>query len=185
MRFAYLILLLGLTFITACKESEKNEIYNENNTTVKDGVVYNIDEAPINGLYRTYFANGNVKMEVYSQNGKPNGLGKFYQEDGTLVYEGTFSDGTPVGTIYQYYHNGKVHNEQNYANGVLHGIQQTFNKKGELTMEITFNQGKATAGYMIINNEKIEFTPEELQELGTDERSETDKVEQYGINKKD
>ncbi|MBR1825396.1 MAG: hypothetical protein IJ770_02305 [Alphaproteobacteria bacterium] len=164
MRFAVLM-LSALLFVAACKESEKNEIYNENNTTVKDGIVYNIDETPINGLYRTYYTNGTVKMEVYSQNGKPNGLGKFYTEDGTLLYEGTFSDGVPVGTMYHYYRNGKVHNEQNYVSGVLHGTQQTYSKKGELTVEVIFDQGKALSGYAVVNGEKIEFTPEELVEL--------------------
>lgn len=164
MRFAILA-VSALVLFSACKEPEKNEIYNENNTTVKDGVVYNIDETPINGLYKTYYPNGTVKMEVYSQNGKPNGLGKFYNEDGTLLYEGTFSDGQPVGTMYHYYRNGKVHNEQNYANGVLHGTQQTYGKKGELLVEVVFDQGKAVSGYAMVNDEKVEFSPEELAEL--------------------
>lgn len=164
MRFAVLVLSLLIT-LSACKKSDKSEIYNENNTTVKDGIVYNIDEAPINGLYRTYHSNGNLKMEVYSKNGKPNGQGKFYNEDGTLLYEGTFENGMPIGTIYHYYRNGKVHNEQNYAEGVLHGVQQTFDKKGELRAEVVFDKGKALSGYVIINSEKIMFTPEELEKL--------------------
>lgn len=164
MRFA--ILTISLLFIlTACKETKKNEIYNENNTTVKNGVVYNIDEKPIEGLYRTYHSTGNIKMEVYSKNGKPNGHGKFYDEDGNLLYEGTFEDGQPVGTVYNYYRNGKVHNEHNYAEGVMHGVQQTFKENGELHIEVVFEKGKALSGYMIINDEKVYFTPEELSKL--------------------
>lgn len=164
MRFAILIISLLFVF-TACKEAKKNEIYNENNTTVKDGIVFNIDEKPIDGLYRTYNNSGNLKMEVYSKDGKPNGHGKFYDENGNLLYEGTFEDGQPVGTIYHYYQNGKVHNEQNYTDGVLHGVQQTFDENGELNIEVVFDKGKALSGYMIINNEKVEFTPEELSKF--------------------
>ncbi len=164
MRFAILALSV-LLMLSACKKQEKNEIYNENNTTVKNGVVYNIDETPINGLYRTYHSNGNVKMEVYSKNGLPNGQGKFYNEDGTLLYEGMFENGAPIGTIYHYYRNGKVHHEQNYVGGVLHGVQQTFDKKGEISVEIVFDKGKALSGYVVVNGEKIDFTPEELEKF--------------------
>lgn len=164
MRIAIWALSL-LIMLSACHKSEKNEIYNENNTIVKNGVVYDTDEAPIDGLYRTYHSNGNVKMEVYSKNGKPNGKGRFYNEDGSLLFEGTFEDGAPVGTIYHYYRNGKVHNEQNYAEGVLHGVQQSFSKKGELRVEVVFDKGKALSGYVVVNDEKVMFTPEELEKL--------------------
>lgn len=161
--------LSAFLMISACKKADKNEIYNENNTTVKNGVVYNIDESPINGLYRTYHSNGNIKMEVYSKNGLPNGQGKFYNEDGTLLYEGTFENGAPIGTIYHYYRNGSVHNEQNYADGVLHGVQQTFSKKGELSVEVVYDKGKALSGYVVVNGEKVAFTPEELEQLESKE----------------
>lgn len=162
MRFAFLTLSC-LFILFACNESEQNEIYNENNTSVDNGIVYNTDEKPINGLYKTYYSNGNVKMEVYSQNGKPNGVGKFYNERGKLLFEGTFANGVKVGTLYHYYPNGKVHNEMHYTDGVLDGIQQTFDKKGELTAEVTYKKGTAVQGYAVVNGEIIEFTEEELK----------------------
>ena len=161
MRFAFFTLFC-LFSVAACNESEKNEIYNENNTTVMNGVVYNIDEKPISGLYKTYYSNGNVKMEVYSQNGKPNGMGKFYNEKGSLLFEGSFSNGVRVGTLYHYYPNGKVHNEMHYTDGVLDGTQQTFDKKGELRAEVIYKNGKAVQGYAVVNGEVAEFSEEEL-----------------------
>ena len=154
-----------LLVLSSCNDSNKTEIYNENNTSVVDGVVYNIDEKPINGLYKTYFPNGNVKMEVYSQNGKPNGNGKFYNERGKLMYEGVFADGKPVGTMYQYYGNGKVHNEMHYTDGLYDGAQYTYNKDGELQMEIIFNKGIAVSGYVLVNGKENEFTAEELEKF--------------------
>ncbi len=164
MRIA-LIVFCCIISLSACKKSDKKEIYNENNTSVIDGVVYDIDEKPINGLYKTYFSNGNVKMEVYSQNGKPNGTGKFYNERGRLIYEGMFVDGRPVGTMYQYYANGNVHNEMNYTDGMLDGTQRTYDKRGELMVEIVFDKGQAVSGYAIVDGENSEFTPEELQKF--------------------
>ncbi len=162
MRIA-LMIFCGILALNACKKTEKNEIYNENNTSVVDGVVYNIDEKPINGLYKTYFPNGNVKMEVYSQNGKPNGSGKFYNERGRLTYEGTFADGKPVGTMYQYYSSGKVHNEMHYTDGELDGEQRTYDKEGNLIVEIVFHNGKAVSGYAVVNGQETPFSEEELE----------------------
>lgn len=164
MRIAILALSLIL-MLSACGKNDNNEIYNENNTSVVDGVVYNIDEKPINGLYKTYYSNGNVKMEVYSHNGRPNGSGKFYTESGKLAYEGVFADGVPVGTMYQYYRSGKVHNELHYTDGRLDGTQRVFDKKGELSVEVVINNGQVVSGFAMVNGEKREFTPEELEKF--------------------
>ena len=90
------IRILGIAlagFLSACGESGTDEIYNENNTNVVEGIVYDINEKPINGTYKIYYPNGNVKMEVKSKNGKPDGLGRFYDEDGNIVFEGNFKNG--------------------------------------------------------------------------------------------
>ena len=62
-----LLLLSSFFFILGCDDGIKDEIYNENNTTVSGGVVYDTDEQPINGLYRVYYPNGIVKMEIQSK----------------------------------------------------------------------------------------------------------------------
>lgn len=165
MRLALIIFWCVLIAIGSCKKNDRNEIYNENNTSVADGVVYDMDERPINGLYKTYFPNGNVKMAVYSRNGKPNGAGKFYNERGKLVYEGTFENGLPVGTLYQYYMNGNVHNEMHYTGGKLDGVQHIYDKNGDMTVEIMFNDGRAVSGFAMVNGQPNDFTAEELEKF--------------------
>ena len=164
MRFLY-FLIVSAFFIVSCDESANDEIYNENNTNVSAGVVYNIDEKPINGLYRVYYPDGNIKMEIQSKNGKPNGIGKFYTAEGSLYMQGAFSDGQSDGVFYNYYPNGQVHNEMNYVKGVKDGVQKSYDESGKLEAEVVFENGSAKSGYVIINNEKAEFTPEELAEL--------------------
>ena len=61
--------IIAIGLLCACGESDKDEIYNENNTNVVDGIVYDINEKPINGIYKIYYPNGNVKMEVRSKSG--------------------------------------------------------------------------------------------------------------------
>ena len=55
--------------LSACGESDRDEIYNENNTNVVNGVVYDINEKPINGIYKIYYANGKVKTESLKVSG--------------------------------------------------------------------------------------------------------------------
>ena len=166
MRFVTFIMILALIF-SACKESAKNEIYNENNTTVINGTVYDTDERPINGIYRVYYDDGKIKMEINSLNGKPNGEGKFYRKDGSVSYICNFVDGKPNGVLINYYKNGNVHNELNYDNGVLNGEQKTFDKNGNIVVYAIFENGKAVSGYIIIKGEKTDFTPEELKQIET------------------
>ncbi len=159
--FCYVMML----FLCSCKESAKQEIYNESNTTVINGVVYDIDEKPINGLYKVYYPDGKVKMEIMSKHGKPNGEGKFYAESGELLYSATFRKGIIDGKVYNYFADGAIRNEMNYKNGKMHGLQKTFDEDMTLAIEITYDKGKPIKGFAIINGQKIDFSAEELAKI--------------------
>jgi len=163
--YKVLAILCVFGLLVSCDDSPRNEIYNENNTTVLNGIVYNIDEEPINGIYKIYYPNGNVRMEIESRRGKPDGQGKFYDKTGNLLYEATFRDGVIDGKILNYYENGKLHNEMSYENGILDGVQKTYDEDGNITAEITFAKGNAVSGYANIKEQKIDFTADELAEI--------------------
>ncbi len=148
--------------LLACTESDNAEIYNENNTNVVDGIVYDMNERPINGLYKIYYPNGNVKMEVRSKNGRPDGEGKFYDEVGNLLFSGTFKNGVIHGKMYNYYADGTVRNEMNYVNGVQHGTYKTYKENGDLAINVEFEQGKAISGYTMLQEHKVELSAEDL-----------------------
>ena len=157
--------VMAVSILAACDKTEKNEIYNENNTNVINGIVYNINEKPINGVYKTYDEHGNVRMKITSKDGKPHGIGYFYRENGSLQYEAEFTDGVLDGRLNQYYVNGAIHNEMHYTNGVYDGIQKTFDADGNQTAEIIYKQGNPISGYVIFNNEKIDLTEEEIAQI--------------------
>ena len=157
-------------FLSACGESGTDEIYNENNTNVVEGIVYDINEKPINGTYKIYYPNGNVKMEVKSKNGKPDGLGRFYDEDGNIVFEGNFKNGLMNGKMLNFYPDGSIHNEINYTNGKPDGLYKTYNQDGTPVVEVFFENGTASKGYAIIQEHKIDLTPEDLQEISEPEQ---------------
>ena len=151
--------------VCSCGKSDRHEIYNENNTTTKNGVVYNISDQPINGLYKTYYEDGNVKMEVESLHGMPHGQGRFYDKDGKLQYFTVFHKGKLNGVLFHYYPDGSVHNEMNFINGIKNGSQKTYNEEGDLVVEIIYEEGKISAGYIYKEDEKKELTPEELSQI--------------------
>ena len=159
------LFLAAVTLLSACDDAADVEIYNENNTTVKNGVVYDIDENPINGLYKIYYPNGNVRMEVDSKAGHPDGTGKFYGEDGVLMYSAHFENGVLNGVLLNYYADGHVHNELSYLNGKLEGEQKTFDEEGNLTVSAVFAHGKAVSGHTIVDGKKIELAEDELKAL--------------------
>lgn len=161
---------IGLFFIATlivvgCNDDVRNEIYNENNTSIVDGVVLDVDDHPISGIYRTYYADGAVKMEMQSEGGKPDGYGKFYNADGVLAYSGYFKKGVLDGELYSYFDNGQVQNEMNYENGLRHGIQKIFDENGNLRVEVEYNHGIAVRGYAVVNGSQAEFSTEELAKL--------------------
>lgn len=167
------IRILGIAlagFLSACGESGTDEIYNENNTNVVEGIVYDINEKPINGTYKIYYPNGNVKMEVKSKNGKPDGLGRFYDEDGNIVFEGNFKNGLMNGKMLNFYPDGSIHNEINYTNGKPDGLYKTYNQDGTPVVEVLFENGTASKGYAIIQEHKIDLTTEDLQEISEPEQ---------------
>lgn len=173
--------VVAVCWVCGCDFSDKDEIYNENNTTVKDGVVYDIDERPINGLYKVYYSNGNVKMQVQSKNGLPDGEGKFYDENGNLQFLGMFVGGKIDGKFYNYYEDGTVHNEMNYKNGVQDGEQKLFNTDGSLMISVMFENGKILSGYALEGGVKVPFSTEELESLSqsmdvTEQKSENNSL---------
>ncbi len=184
MRIGYAIIFTAL-IVSACGESDRSEIYNENNTSVVNGIVYNINEKPINGLYRTYYANGNLKMEVDSREGLPNGVGKFYDEEGNLMFQGVFANGKLDGPMYQYYPDGSVHNEMNYSGGVYDGTQKVYDKNGEQTVEIVYDHGKPVSGVVMFGKTKLELSEDELNSLAASlyEDKETEQKEESSAKK--
>ena len=151
---------------SACGKNEQNEeIYNENNTNIIEGIVYDINERPINGMYKIYYPDGKIRMEVESKNGKPHGVGKTYDEDGHLQHQASFNDGVLNGDVYQYYPNGRVHNEMHYLNGVPDGVQKTYDENMKQTIEVNYEKGVPVEGFVFINDERIALTSEELQKF--------------------
>jgi len=71
----------------------------------------------INGIGKEYDDNGKLEFEGEYLNGKRNGNGKEYDSNGKIISEVTFKNGLKNGKFKQYYSDGKILLEGEYLNG--------------------------------------------------------------------
>ena len=67
------------------------------------------------GLWITYYANGNKRSEGTYRNGRKHGKWTLYHANGNLQSEATFHDGKYTGHYVSYHPNGKKFREGHYA----------------------------------------------------------------------
>ena len=110
----------------------------------------------LSGKYSTVKKNGNGKGRVYILktkrlifegeflNGKKNGKGKEFNEDGNLEFEGEYLNGERNGQGKEY-NNGKLKYEGKYSNGKSN--RKEYNKNNELIFEGEYYNGERWSGY--------------------------------------
>ena len=91
-------------------------------------------------------------------NGKWNGKGKEYNEDGVLIYEGEYLDGKSNGKGKEYDNDGKIVFEGEYLNGRRwNGKGKSYDNYGYLRYEGEFLYDEEINGNLYVNN-KLEYT---------------------------
>lgn len=74
------------TFLLSCAIATQ-EIYTMENTKLIDGIRYNANKEPINGIVYVYYPTGELLLEASYRNGKLDGVSRGYRPDGTLYQE--------------------------------------------------------------------------------------------------
>ena len=139
-KFIITLFALITSFTANAKEYNKNETKDCSQNAIV--MLCDLEGEPITGVVKSYYDNGNLKLEGNFKDGKYEGLGKGYYENGNLKVEGNFKDGKEEGLEKRYYENG--------------------NLKGE----INYKDGKAVSGYMYdIDGEKKEMTNAHLHNM--------------------
>ena len=100
---------------------EKNGLYYHKSTEKLYSGYFNnkynkftLREGILDGLYKIYHENGQLKHEGTYKDDKVDGLVKFYYENGQLKEEGTYKDGKLDGTYKWYHKNGQLKSERTY-----------------------------------------------------------------------
>jgi antitoxin component YwqK of YwqJK toxin-antitoxin module len=91
---------------------------------------------------KEYYKNGNVKSEVYIEEGKKEGVEKIYSEKGVLEEEVTYSNGIKSGITKDYFSNGQLYWEVNYVDGKYDGVYKEYSEKGILILEGEYKKGR-------------------------------------------
>jgi antitoxin component YwqK of YwqJK toxin-antitoxin module len=89
-----------------------------------------------------YYPDGQLKLEIPFENGKPDGQAKVYYKGGTLREEKGFRNGRQHGMSRIYYKNGRLMKEVPYKNGKKHGIEKIYNPDGNLIKELKYKNGE-------------------------------------------
>ncbi len=118
-----IILVTTILVFSGCKPK---------NNRVKDNVAYE------------YYDNGRIKTEAGVKNDTLlNGICKNYTPDGYLESVYTYVDGKKEGPGVTYYNNGKLRTKVSFRNNKLNGTVRMYYKSGELYRVTNYREGKA------------------------------------------
>ena len=153
------LLIISSVFFYSCgtrtshlnfRLGEDGLIYNTNNDDLFTGTIIDTADVVIefqvvngkkNGLFKTYYLNGQTEKCGYVVNNDNIGEWKYYYPDGQIESHGSFKKNVPAGKWVSYYRNGSVKCEGNYKNGKQNGNWIYYNKTGEIINVKFFQEG--------------------------------------------
>ena len=94
------------------------------------------------GVSLTYHPNGKLAVEAPYKNGKLNGVFRSYDENGNLRETIGYKDGEEEGFSILYYENGKKKSSENYRRGTLNGKSEDWYENGKIRRQIPYENGQ-------------------------------------------
>jgi antitoxin component YwqK of YwqJK toxin-antitoxin module len=135
---------------------QKNRPYrayyaDENKTILFEGKVSNNQ---LNGLWRSYFENGNLKSSVTYKDGKVDGVAYFYYNDGkeTPMAEVIFNQDVITGIYQEFFQNGAQKAKLNYEDGKLDGDAEFYYPTGRLKMKGEYKNDEKRGKWLFYND---------------------------------
>lgn len=125
---AYKFLLIKKKSIYDTDNGKKTEYYYSGRKKSE----YTLQNGKLNGNYKSYFSNGNVKKTGFYIKGLGNGKFTEHNEKGIKTYEYNLRKDKLNGVFKIYFANGKLKKIRNYQNGKLNGIYKTYFENGNL-----------------------------------------------------
>lgn len=83
------------------------------------------------------------------------GVFRSYYESGDLKLEMFIKDGKPEGTYVVYFRNSRINEVRSYLNGEFHGIWRSYNENGILIAQAEYFEGKKDGIWMIWDDNGI------------------------------
>lgn len=94
-----------------------------------------------NGVFKTFYPNGNVTEMVHYRDGKKEGEWTQYYEDGKLRFKGTYNKDEKEGPFTGFYLNGKVSFTGSYKSGHMDGSWTFYEENGDLMRTDKYSEG--------------------------------------------
>jgi antitoxin component YwqK of YwqJK toxin-antitoxin module len=95
------------------------------------------------GIWKEFYANGNIKSKLTFANNRPDGYAVMYHENGKISEEGIWKNGRWVGNYKLYYENGEVQHEFKFnPSGKREGAQKYYYENGQLSIEGNWANGQ-------------------------------------------
>ncbi|MEN9459333.1 MAG: hypothetical protein RL135_1952 [Bacteroidota bacterium] len=118
--------------------------------TIEDGDTINLTMAngKKQGFWRYFWPNGDLKYEVYYENGEKEGLEiSYFDNQDCLEYSNTYSKGMLDGPRLMFYPNCSTRVEEVFKLGQKSGYERNFDQNGILTTEAVFEKGELVGSY--------------------------------------
>ena len=100
-----------------------------------------------NGPYREYFENGDLKMEMYIVQGKPDDTYVVYYSNAKIKEVRSYLNGVFNGIWRSYSEQGVLMAQAEYLNGMKHGLWRIWDEQGTLRYEMQYDRGKKTGNW--------------------------------------
>ncbi len=123
-------------------DGKYKEYFDEDSTEVK--LEGSIVDNQINGLWRTFYKNGNLRSSVNYKDGKVEGIAYFYYNDkvNSKKAEVTYENDQIIDFYLEFYDNGAQKSKIEYENGEMHGDAEFYYRTGRLKIAGKYKKGK-------------------------------------------
>lgn len=139
LRFLFLIIISLFSFNSIGQTFEMQE---------GDTINLTLANGKKHGFWRYFWANGDLKYEVYYENGEKEGLEiKYYDAQDCIEFSNTYLKGTLNGPSLTFFPNCSTRTEEIYVGGQKNGYERNFDQGGFLLTEGQFVKGELVGSY--------------------------------------
>ena len=118
----------------------KIEVYHKNGQMSLE-TNYSAD-GELDGLWVSYYENGQIHKKVNYRDGKKNGVALEYFESGQIRGQGNFKNDKGHGRMTEYYSNGQIKEKISFKDGEIHGEGIRYYRSGQLEEQVNFIDGE-------------------------------------------
>jgi antitoxin component YwqK of YwqJK toxin-antitoxin module len=138
----HFILLIILITTAYCANAQTFEIRDG------DTINYTDKSGKKQGFWRLFWPNGDLKYEVFYENGEMEGLEiRYFDAQDCIEFSNTYKDGMLYGPSVTFYPNCSTKVEEMYVAGKKNGYERAYDENGFLLTEAKFEKGELDGSY--------------------------------------